>query len=302
MEIRKYKSIETLLDLRGLIDKEQMGFIDQAIFYLLEEKKNQENSRELRNIKKFVAENIERQVQKFQIKNDMTSQVNFCLNSEVSLKTYNKIEPNLFEILELVDLFSPDSLVSINLSEKELCISFFPSSEALDLTKNNRLRPKAYFLIRKLLSQNILFTYGLDLSNKVILSFNLEPIGTSFFRSDLDDNTGLYLDNYFSSYQASLNKLEKLRKHLVFIFDKKGRIIKEDKIPKSILQSYKDSDFGYSIFHFSFLFRPISMIIPKGNSTGESLRPYESNEARNAGISRISDEKVFINLFNLFSK
>lgn len=311
MELSRYKSIETLLELRGLIDKEQRMFIDQAIHFLYQE--DRQNFKSLsqdkfENIRKNAISLLKENLFEFVKQNPNLTQINFNETAQLDLESLNTMDPVWPSVLNLIAQFNPCGSIAIEYVNKKMEISFTFDSNSFDLREKTSLRPLAYKVQKQLLAKNIIMTYRIIGEDRLSFLVDLSSKFTQYQKVSLDNDVSLIFDNYFSGYEASLDLIISLGRHLVFVIDKSGQVYRETRISERDKSLFTDSKYDNQIFHYPFLFRPISIIIPRGKrlvrqSMEVAALEFDNNfEARNAETFKLSKNSVFVNFFKLFSK
>ena len=97
----------------------------------------------------------------------------------------------------------------------------------------------------------------------VIVNF---PIENLFYEIDFRPEVPLCLSlsNVLDGYHISVENLRALHRHPCLEISPDLKIVRYQGIPESYKHYYFAKDFDKSIIHFPFLFRPLSLIIPKG--------------------------------------
>ena len=163
------------------------------------------------------------------------------------------------------------------------------------------LREEAYRLTRLFLKNRIIFTFKIFESSQEQGLFELE---FDFFLDDRGENPYLIrvnetqvlrLSGVLKNFKRPKQDIEKVGEHNVFLLTEDFEVKKLDR--NTFLESYNDND--YELFHFPFLFRPISLIIKRSIYGGnESI-----NESKLMPLQSGKTLEVFnINLFEIFQK
>lgn len=166
----------------------------------------------------------------------------------------------------------------------------------LDLEK---LRLESYRLTRLFLSKNILFTFKVFETNrsdnfKIQFDFHMDGDEEPLL-IQVEKETVLSLSPVMKAFTHPLEDIEKLGEHNIFLIDEnyEAKPLDRSEYKKSI------QDQSCHLFHFPFLFRPISLII--------KTRIYGDVKAVDldglGSLSEGSSLKVLpINLFKIFQK
>lgn len=197
---------------------------------------------------------------------------------------------------EVCKLFSFQRNIKIVLKNNSFT---FKGKVSFDLNLEH-LREETYRLTRIFLKNNVLFTF------KVLESLNkdLFELEFDFYFDDHDVESHLIqinkyqvlkLSGVIKSFKRPMHDLEKVGEHNVFLLTEDLEVKKLDRI--AFLDCHYDKN--YELFHFPFLFRPISLIIKRSIYGGkESI-----NESRLMPLqSGKSLEVLNIDLFEIFQK
>lgn len=296
----KIRSIETLLDYREIARSMDKGFIDQAIFYIfneLESKQKQYSDSNLSNVFDVLKMNFENTFFDYSVQNKPLNQLSFNYLSNVELYSWEKAQELLEDISLFISYFSPEGALTTELSKNSLKITIKTSPEKISTS----FREQVYSYFKSMLSKNILLTFRLRNNNRIEFFWDFEPSGSCMAKFDLEKDSGYLIDSYFFKYSCTEERFRKFGKHNIIFFNKNGKIEKLEQSP----HKFKNDLTNYNFYHFSFLFRPLSLILPNEFSLIEqqgSLFKSKSIEARNAlQNTQKANQSLFIDLFDFFS-
>lgn len=125
-------------------------------------------------------------------------------------------------------------------------------------------REEIYALTRRLLAEKAVLTFKIHNETNgradIVLNLDISHNDFSIYALDLIEKQGLLLgfSNLFSNYRIEKNSVNSQVHHPCIEITEELEVIKRDYIPVELLTH----DSSREIFHFPFLFRPLSLIIP----------------------------------------
>ena len=224
---------------------------------------------------------------------------------KIDLKKWNLIFETIPEILSVVSLFNYHGPIETNLNEGRLLISgLIRDDGCFDIN-----RKFIYVVTRKLLRQKVLLTFNLEksartgllkLDLKIDISHDESLVYKVNFKVNSYENYLIGFSNVFCHYRTLIENVKSIGEHHVIEVGSDLNIKHFFGVPDlSRLESANKE-----ILHFSFLFRPISIILPmKGNlSTDYFSRSLSSNhddeQKREQNVSTYYRTIDFFSLFN----
>ena len=300
------KGLDTLMDIQQLSDQSMTKVLEQAFFYFSEIKRkadvisinNISKYESLRSTLKNHFNNI--LIEHFSNKKKYKG-FNLVENfQELDLDSWNSLLALLPDVMGVVDLINYHGGVDINLSSSELKFSGFVL-ENNHLEMNRRL---IYSLTRSLMNQEVLLTFKITDSEKKGLKKLEITADYSKFNSldycfDISENGNIFkvkLSGIVSKYILSKADFDKIGEHTIY------EILSNGDIKKRVLDQETIDYSSKEILHFSFLFRPISIILPmKGSFQNSSAIAHLDD------VISMSEQDVFkksrkINFFSLFNQ
>ncbi len=224
---------------------------------------------------------------------------------KIDLKKWNAILAMIPEVLSVVSLFNFHGTVTTYLDEAQ----FLVSGLILEEGQVELSRKIIYSITRKLLKEKILLTFKIHKSDRTGL-FKLELRAdishdeellykTKFNRKDQESYL-IGFSNVFQNYRASIEDIAHSGEHNIIELKNDLTINHYVGIPdfESLEFSRKE------ILHFSFIFRPVSIILPmrgsivKDSSLRNSSKSFVEDH-REHDVSKYYQTIDFFSLFNL---
>jgi len=226
-------------------------------------------------------------------------------SDKIDLKKWNLIFEVTPEVLSVVSLFNYHGHVETKLDEGRILIS----GMILDDGSFAVNRKFIYVATRKLLRQKVLLTFNLEktartgllkLDLKVDISHDETLVYKVNFKVNSKESYMIGFSNVFCHYRTLIENVRAIGDHHIIVVDSDLTMKHFFGVPDlSRLESANKE-----ILHFSFLFRPISIILPmKGNlSTDHFSRSLSSNhddeQKREQNVSTYYRTIDFFSLFN----
>jgi hypothetical protein len=259
--------MQALEDIQTLGDNHLNPLVDQAAFHIGEIHRKAElsfeNLNQFSEVKNFLEKTIDQLLTNYTLKDLGAHQVLFQKKYEsMSLENWNKLLTVLPTSLHIVSVFKFVGTQNIQLSDKGI------SFRGLIKTDQNitKFRELVYKASRKLLKEKAILTYKIENLDDERMCWLELKVDTSHdenlsFCVDLTENLNLWLgfSNIFDKYKISGEQASMLPRHLVIEISEDLDIQKHYRVPDRFTGTIKDKE----MLHFSFLFRPVSIIIPK---------------------------------------
>jgi hypothetical protein len=223
--------------------------------------------------------------------------------SNIDLKKWNLILEIVPEVLSVVTLFNYHGALDVRLDDNRLAVSGMILEEG-HLQMNRKF---IYIVTRKLLRQKVLLTFNLEKSTKpgllrldlkVDISHDESLVYKVKFNTVMPgspnskENYCVGFSNIFCHYRALIEDVKEVGEHTVIEVGHDLSVKSFFGLPDlSRLESANKE-----ILHFSFLFRPVSIILPvKGNLSSEAFTRGLGGEQDVSAYYRTID---FFSLFN----
>lgn len=271
-------------DLMSLSDPEIYTSLGALSFHFNEAKRKIKKSvkknylGEFPNIERFFNKNLEKIIEEYLFKNKRLNQANISIDSKLMELNHSNIILDILPIIiRMSEIFSMSSSFDFKVSKGVVSIGGC-LTDKIDINGNKEIINS---IILNLLDHNIVTTFNLeqieDGDPRLQLKFDISHDPNLAFRIDLREKLGLevYFPNMVSNYFIHRNKLESLGKHLILEITEDLTLNRFNQLPPHILFDKGEQ----RIFHFHFLFCPISIIIPK---EGEII-PYSAKSTQNTG-------------------
>lgn len=268
-ELEKHynKGLDILGDLYRSSSHENRSQLEQLSFQmsLMRNHVEQELGKveQLDNVKQLIVEQLEYSLKLFIRRNkmglvkthwdDMTSVSLSILNKIVEIMPFSYYALKFFDIRRKVRYHIDGN-------------SIIASGEIDDLVDLDKLRSQAYALTKSMFARDVLLTYEIDeneLDEKPILRlvFDFSKHDKYIYAVKVDDKgtATLGLPVNFKSYKIDREKFNKMDKHHIIVVTKDFEVKKIHTSPDNLRAKLPQSE----ILHFPFLFRPLSLIIPR---------------------------------------
>lgn len=300
------KGLDTLMDIQQLSDQSMTKVLEQAFFYFSEIKRKADVI-SINNISKYesLRSTLKNHFNNILIEHfsNKKKYKGFSLVEnfqELDLDSWNSLLALLPDVMGVVDLINYHGSVDINLSNSELKFSGFVL-ENNHLEMNRRL---IYSLTRSLMNQEVLLTFKITDSEKkglkkLEITADYSKFSSLDYCFDISENGNIFnvkLSGIVSKYILSKKDFDKIGEHTVY------EILSNGDIEKRVLDQAGLDYSNKEILHFSFLFRPISIILPmKGSFQNSSAIAHLDD------VISVSEQDVFkksrkINFFSLFNQ
>lgn len=310
------KSLSTLEDIQLLSEFSLSPLIGRAYFHLSEMKRKADevNLGIVANydaVARVLDEKFESIFTEFFSNKSKFKKFNYYKStSKIDLKKWNLILETIPEILSVVSLFNYHGCVEARLDDSRLLISGMVLENG-NLEMNRKF---IYVVTRRLLRQKILLTFNLtktardgllQLDLKVDISHDEALVYKVNFKVSPKENYYVGFSNIFCQYRALLEDVRKVGDHNVIEVANDLSVKHSFTIPDLTRLDSANKE----ILHFSFLFRPVSIILPmKGNlSTDAYSRSLANSYGSSQDDSYTKEQDVsthyrtidFFSLFNL---
>jgi hypothetical protein len=265
---------DTLNKLMGALDDIQYlepSFalqIDQIHSYLIDlsEQKN-EYSGKGESHKFAPAKFVERAIEKFFFDNTSFLKLkNFHINyiGNPGLEFLCRVEQVLSECLMTLEVFSIENSLHITIEENHFYLSF----PVKDVKNHSESRKYLRSITKKFLSKNIILTYEHVCSPHrgqiIILDFDFEYAEESKKIHQVSEKILLAMPKVVENYEIRFAEDFPTLPHLVLSIGQDLNLSVKRTLPKQLAEQFSlvSSDREISFYHFPFLFRPVSIIIP----------------------------------------
>lgn len=305
------KSMSTLEDIQLLSEFSMSPLIGRAYFHLSEIKRKADalstgNSIQYDNISKILDEKLDSIFTDFFSNKSKFKGYDHSKNThKIDLKKWNLVLEIIPEILSVVSLFNYHGSIESRFDENKIKFT----GMILDDGHLEINRKFIYIVTRKLLRQKVLLTFDLEKTAKaglfkLTLNVDISHDETLVYRVNFKtapkENYLVGFSNVFCQYRTSLDKILALGDHNIIEINHDLSLKHFFGVPDlSRLESANKE-----ILHFSFLFRPVSIILPmKGNLSPESLTKdflarHDDVKNREQNVSTYYRTIDFFSLFN----
>lgn len=298
------KSLSTLEDIQMLSEFSLSPLIGRAYFHLSEMKRKADEVNlgvtvGYDAISRVLDEKFESILKDFFCNNSKYKKFDYYKHTgKIDLKKWNQVLETIPEILSVVSLFNYHGGVEARFDESRLLISGMILEDG-SLEMNRKF---IYVVTRKLLRQKMLLTFKLEktakaglfkLDLKVDISHDDSLVYKVNFKVSPKEQYSVGFSNIFCRYRALFEDIKKIGDHLVIEVLSDLSVQHKFGIPDLTRLDSANKE----ILHFSFLFRPVSIILPmKGNLSSETST---RNLAKEQDVSTYHRTVDFFSLFNL---
>ena len=306
------KGLSTLEDIQLLSEFSLSPLIGRAYYYLSEIKRKADEEKfgfvaNCDAVFKALDEKCESIFTDFfSDKSKYKKLANFKSTDKMDLKKWNLLLETIPEILSIVSLFNYHGTVEARLDDNRLLVSgLILEDRRLELN-----RKFIYVVTRRLLRQKILLTFNLEktartglfkLDLKIDISHDDDLVYKVNFKLNSRQNCFISFSNIFCQYRSCLEDIKKVGEHNVIEIENDLSMKHFFGIPDLTRLDSANKE----LLHFSFLFRPVSIILPmKGKlSTDAYLRSLASSQSFNydeeQDVSTYYRRIDFFSLFNI---
>lgn len=263
-------------DLKRLLSGEYHQIVDQLVHHLEQMKVVADNDwtvnqASYKKINQLIQSEIQESLKNYLLESKRVQQADFKIHGEsMRLTAWNKTIDTLPVIFRTIELFPFKSKITFDFSDSRLVIS--GEIVAQDLSTN--IREKAYQITRFFFLNEALLTYDVRetaTEGSALMSLNFDFSHRQDVALGLELNqaegqtvpTFIGFSNAFMNYNIDRETLSALGEHLCLEVDETYQLSCHTSIPSKYREKFLTSGEVFSILYFPFLFRPISLIIPK---------------------------------------
>ncbi|WP_372652470.1 hypothetical protein [Halobacteriovorax sp.] len=305
------QGMQTLEDIQALGEYNLSPLIDQAAFHFSEVHRKAEFSFENLNsyskVQSFLEKTIDNLITAYTLRDEVTHQVLIQKKYEnMSLESWNRLLEVLPTSLHILNIFKFVGTQNMQISRKGIKVRGLIKTDETII----KFREIVYRSSRKLLEQNSILTYSIEeLDDERLcwleINVDMEHDENLSYNVDFSETLGMKLgfSNIFEKYKLSNEEASKLPRHLIIEISPDLNISKYYRIP----DHYTTDSNSKEMLHFSFLFRPVSIIIPKSGLLEK--RPFKANcEDTGSGLeqqevkNQISSNYRYIDFFSLINQ
>jgi hypothetical protein len=263
------KSLETLEDIQYLSSFSLAPLIGRAYYHMSEMKRKADAANvgvaaNYDAVSQVLDKNLETIIEDFFINSGRYKGMNYSKSTaKIDLKKWNLILESLPEILSVVAVLSFHGIIDVDLTENHFSVT----GNMLEDTQLEVNRKFIYIVTRKLLRRKILMTFQCEkaprtglykLNLKVDISHDDSLIYRLPFKPNNKQNFLVGFSNVLANYRVQFDQISKVGKHQIIEVSNDLSVRNYIGIPNlSRIESANKE-----ILHFSFLFRPISIILP----------------------------------------
>ncbi|PIK14914.1 hypothetical protein [Halobacteriovorax sp. JY17] len=305
------QGMQTLEDIQALSDFSLSPLVDRAAFHFSEIHRKAEFSFENLNsfskIQSFLEKTIDNLLTHYILRDAVTHQVLLQKKyDDMSLESWNKLLEVLPTSLQILSIFKFVGTQNIQVSKEGINVrGLIKTDESI-----TRFREVVYRASRKLLEHKTILTYKIEeLEDERIcwleLSVDMEHSEKLSYNVDFLETLGMKLgfSSIFSKYRISKEDAFELPRHLIIEITSNLEIRKYYRVPDHYTRDLDSKE----MLHFSFLFRPVSIIIPKTGFL--ERRPTNANfEDTGSGLgqqevkNQINSNYRYIDFFSLINQ
>jgi hypothetical protein len=303
------KSLETLEDIQYLSAFSISPLIGRAYYHLSEMKRKADAANfgiaaNYDAVSQVLDEKLESILDDFFINKSKFKGLNYTKSTtKIDLKKWNLILETLPEILSIVSVLSFHGIMDVDLTENHLVISGTILEDS-QLAVNRKL---IYVITRKLLRKKILMTFKGEKTSrtglyKLTLNIDISHDDTYVYRLPFKPtpkrNYLVGFTNVLANYRVQFDQISKLGEHQIIEVGNDLNVKTYVGIPNlSRIESTNKE-----ILHFSFLFRPISIILPmRGTLTVDNLFRGSNKNEEEESKHDVSISYRTIDFFSLFN-
>ena len=298
------RGIKTLEDIGYLGGSDILPLINNALFYFSElERKNRLNSEKggLENLAEFIDAQVEKVIFDYFLKLERVKTINLIKN-KLDFSDIDKFLDVFPKLCTVLDCFPLCDNIALEIKANELKVSSY-----IEEVKGSKdIRAKVYTLTREFLSKKMLLTFDLAEKNqKIMLSLKLAFAkgDRELYKIGLLGEENLTLDGVFKSFVLENEKSVQSFDHLCIEITEDKKVLQYQGLPIGLCSKNSKR----KVIHLSFLFRPVSIIIP---NEGKIIPPSENciytGSGNNGFVQDVSGHFLqdlnILDLFNLLNQ
>lgn len=262
--LKDYKhGMDAIEDLHLLADPGLSPVISRVHFHLSEIRRKAEQSLEdhpgLLPVKNKIKDEFRFLLEEATLKIDNCRQLILRdTETTLNLMQWGRLIETLPLAIKLVAKFPVTGMLEASYDAKALSIR--ATLEGYDGLE--KIKSEVYRLSREFFALKTLPTFQIEKNNQVVFKFDYSHVDDLVYNVDLNKKRVL-LSNIFSDYEMPIDKIDLIDNQTTLILSADGEFyyfesMKTKAIKNSICNGAKPA-----LFHFPFLFRPLSIIIPR---------------------------------------
>lgn len=308
----------------GLNSLEELGYLsDPSIAPMLQQiqghfanAKNSVSMGHLTNLRSLVKSSMKHIFSQYFIENELAKHFHFTVyENGPTLEKWNELFDYLPQIIKVLKVIKLKESIFINLNNNGMTIE---GSISLNSSLDGGLedvRKEVYAVTRELFKSKVLMTYSLNDSKQAKFS-NLK-LEIDYSHSEREMFTfplieyQLGFSNTLQNYIVKESEVSSLENHKCIEILPNGKTKEHEKFPTNYIKKHYNR---LTLVHFSFLFRPLSLIIPyKGQllprysrlnwgDTGSAIPSFKKSNNIIKSSKKSEDRNVYyMDLFSFIS-
>ncbi|CBW25477.1 hypothetical protein BMS_0567 [Halobacteriovorax marinus SJ] len=261
------QGMQTLGDIQALGDFSLSPLIERASFHFSEIHRKAEYSFEnlesYSKVQEFLEKTIDNLLTSYTLRDEITHQVLLQKKfKDMSLEKWDRLLDIIPSSLQVMRIFKFVGTQNIQISNEGICVRGLIKTDESII----KYRELIYKASRKLLDKKTILTYQIEeLEDPRIcwltIHVDMDHDESLSYNVDFSEKLGMKLgfSNLFSKYKVTPEQAAQLPRHLIIEISEDLEISKYYRVPD---QYTRDSN-KKEMLHFSFLFHPVSIIIPK---------------------------------------
>ncbi len=220
--------------------------------------------------------------------------------STLNLMQWGRLIETVPNAVKLISLFPVEGLIEASYTEKNLTIKAKLESYH-DLSS---IKADVYKLSREFFNKKCLPTFTVGEAHQVIFNFDFSHVEDFIYNVDLVKRR-VNLSNIFPDYQIPIQKIEAIHNQTALIMSASGKFYYFEKLNSEAVKKSIAAGAKPALFHFPFLFRPLSIIIPRDGD----IAPI--NGFNGTGCEKLLTDRAFgkpskpvhsLDIFSILSK
>ena len=224
-----------------------------------------DKNKDFEKLNGFLANHLEAVFQNYIKESKSISQAQIHFNDySWGNREWNYVINIIPEMLKVLDLLNVSTNIQLA-QEKEAFV--LRSWISHDYSVENS-RAEIYSIFRTLLKNKILMTYSLKPNVRkdesiIELRFDLSHNDDQVYCIESSKNSSLEFSNVFSNYELLKTEEYPHYKHNILEIDKNFNLKKNETNISELIDLENDEDNKKQVIHFSFLFQPLTLILPQ---------------------------------------
>lgn len=255
--------VDALEDLHRLADPGLSPVIGRVHFHLSEIRRKAQQSLEdhpgLEPLKDKIKEEFKYLLEEATLTLENCHQLTILENHHtLNLMQWGRLIETVPMAIQMISLFPVVGRLEASFDSKNLVLK----TRLESWHELEEIKGRVYGLSRKFFEKRVLPTFQVGEAHQVIFKFDFSHIEDMVYSVDLVKKR-VNLSNIFEDYQIPVQKVDAIHNQTALILSAKGEFYFFEKLNADVVKKSIQNGAKPALFHFPFLFRPLSIIIPR---------------------------------------